>query len=90
MFWFENIFYVLRLAIFELLLVPFVYIKMLFIIPWSTIGLFTSIGYAAIWLVIGIFLTIFIALRDVVNFLLLLSKLEGNLKKKKDDSEDTT
>ena len=77
MYWVENIFYVLGFAGIEIIFVPFVYLKMFVIIPWSVPGNRTKILYTIIWLFAGTLITIFIALRDVWNFLFVLSKHNG-------------
>jgi len=78
-FWMENIFYLLIFLVFEVVLIPFVYLKMLVVIPWATLGLFTSIFYEIFWFIGGIVLLIFMALRDVYHFMWILSMHDGCL-----------
>ncbi len=77
LFWLENIAYIAVVLDFEIALIPFVYIKMLVVIPWATMGLFTSIFYEAFWFVGGIVILIFMALRDAYHFMLILSMHNG-------------
>ena len=69
LFWIENLFFVAAFAVFEIVLIPFVYIKMLVVIPWATTGLFTSMFYTLAWFMGGIFILIFMAFRDIGFFL---------------------
>ena len=96
MFWFENIFFIIAFIIQVTLLVPFVYIKNFFIIMWASSGLLTKILYAGGWLFVGIFITLFLALRDVYYYMKILSMhrgcreaygLEDELKEEVIDSE---
>jgi len=77
LFWLENIIYVTCFFAFEIVLIPFVYIKMLVVIPWATMGLFTSIFYECFWFIGGIVILIFMAFRDLYHFLLILSMHNG-------------
>jgi hypothetical protein len=76
-FWLENLVYVLILAIQELLLIPLCYIKLLFVIPWSTMGLFMPIFYTVFWFVSGLFILTALAIRDLGNYLYILSMKNG-------------
>jgi hypothetical protein len=89
LFWLENVVYVVLFAAFEVLLIPFVYIKMLFVIPWATLGLFTSIFYTAFWFASGLAILIWIALNDLGNFLRILAMHDGcRVDTNDDDSAD--
>jgi hypothetical protein len=77
MYWLENIIFVFIFFIYELSLVPLVYVKNFVIIIWASMGLFTTIFNAMFWIVGGIPLSIYIALRDVVYFIRILSMTNG-------------
>lgn len=70
------------------MLMPLVYFKMIIIIPWATLGLFTSIFYTAFWILGGMLIVIFMAFRDIYNFLLLLSMHEGSRQNDADDDKE--
>lgn len=75
--WIENIILLVVFAIFELLLVPFVYFKNIFIIVWASMGLFTTMFNLAAWIFAGPFFCIFIAGRDVLNLAKIFSMQDG-------------
>jgi hypothetical protein len=77
MFWFENIFFIFAFIVQVALLVPLVYIKNFFIIIGSRIGLPKTLLYAAGWLFVGLFITLFLALRDVYYYTRILSMHRG-------------
>ena len=77
MFWFENIFFILAFIIQVTLLVPLVYLKnFLAIIRAESRGL-VKLLYVIGWLLVGIFITIYLALRDVYYFMKILSMHRG-------------
>ena len=88
LFWIENTVYVVGFMAIEVIMIPFVYFKMILIIPWATLGLFTSIFYTAFWIVGGIFIVIFMTLRDIWNFLRLLSMHDGCRNSDADDDKE--
>ena len=65
--WIENVIFLAVFAVFELALIPFVYLKNIMIIAWASMGLFTTLFYVAGWIIAGPFFCLFIAARDVVN-----------------------
>ena len=87
-FWIENLVYVTLFMIYELLLIPLVYLKLIPLIPWATLGLFTSIFYAVFWFLGGLFISLFLAMRDVAYFLLILSMHNGCRENEPDDDEE--
>ena len=88
MFWLENIVWILGFLAYELLLVPFVYLSNFYNIVWATNGPFLPIFYTMFWLIGGIPFSLFIVLRDVWLFIILLSVLEGC--RRRTGKEDTT
>jgi hypothetical protein len=68
-------------------LIPLVYIKLIPVIPWATLGLFTSIFYAVFWFLGGLFISLFLAMRDVAYFLLILSMHNGCRENEPDEDE---
>jgi hypothetical protein len=65
--WIENCIFLIVFAIFELLLIPFVYMKNVFIMAWASMGLFTTFFNVVCWVFCGLFFCFFMACRDVVN-----------------------
>ena len=88
LFWIENSIYVIGFAAVEFLMIPLVYFKMIIIIPWVTLGLFTSIFYTAFWVIGGVFIVICMTFRDIYNFMLLLSMHEGSRQNDADDDKE--
>jgi hypothetical protein len=87
LFWLENIVYIALFAALEIVLIPFVYIKLLFVIPWATMGLFTSIFYTGFWFVSGIAILIGMAVRDIFYFIRILANHQGFLGDDDDEEE---
>lgn len=72
-FWIDNIVAILVFTVFEIALIPLVYLKNIVIITWASMGLFTTIFNVAIWIFSGLFFSFFIALRDVYYFTKILT-----------------
>lgn len=72
-FWLENLIGVLFFIIFELILIPIVFLKTNFNIMYSTHGLFTTVFNLLKWLIFGMFYLFFILTNDVFMLLKILS-----------------
>lgn len=77
MFWLENLVFLMVFICIEIILVFPVYVKNIFIIPWASLGLFKTIFNLALWIFAGLFISIFIAINDVMNLLNILRMHEG-------------
>lgn len=77
MYWLENLIFVCMFFCFEILLVPAVYFKNFIVIIWASNGLFTTIFYSLFWILGGIPLSLYIAVRDVWYFLEILAMPMG-------------
>ena len=96
-FWLENFFGVFFFLIFELILIPLVYIKTIFNVMYSTSGLFTTVFNVMTWITFGIFYLIIIMIRDVYYLLFILYMHNGckaykeeqdKLRKKRESFDD--
>ena len=68
MFWIENSFLLLLFAFYELILIPFAYLKTLInILTASKIGFFRKTLLLLVWFIIGIFLNLYLLIRDCRN-----------------------
>jgi len=77
MYWVENILFLCLFSAYEFFLIPIVYLKILFNIFMSSLGLFTLILNCFIWLIAGLFFTAYIASRDVAFLFKILKMHEG-------------
>ncbi len=78
MFWIENILIVFLFVIYELLIIPFVYLKTLMTIFLSSeIGIIRKIGMQLGWIIFGLFIDFFLLLLDCKNLLKILSYSNG-------------
>lgn len=77
MFWLDNIVILGLFLLFEILLIPFVYIKNILTVVVNTSGLFTTIFYTARWIFLGPFYSLFLLLRDFIYFFKILTMLRG-------------
>jgi hypothetical protein len=77
MFWFENIFFILAFIIQVTLLVPLVYLKNFLAIISAESRSLVKLLYVIGWLLVGIFITIYLALRDVYYYIKILSMHRG-------------
>lgn len=75
--WIENCIFLVVFAAFEIALIPFVYLKNIFIIAWASIGLFTTLFNVAGWIFAGPFFCFFIAGRDVMNLAKIFAMQNG-------------
>lgn len=73
----ENIIFVAGFFLFELLLMPIVYVVCLINIIISTKGIFTTLYYIFKWILFGILYLVYILILDVANLLNILSKMNG-------------
>lgn len=77
MHWLENCIFLVFFIIIETLLVFPVYLKNIFQIGWASMGLFTTVYYVARWVFTGLFITMYIGLKDVLNLINILRMHEG-------------
>lgn len=77
MFWLDNIVILALFLIFEIILIPFVYLKNILTVVVNTAGLFTTIFYTVRWIFLGPFYALFILFRDFINFFKILTMLRG-------------
>ena len=76
-FWMENIIFVFAFFLFELMLVPLLYLVCMFNIIYSTNGMFTTVYNIIKWLLLGFLYLAFILMKDVWYLLRILSMHEG-------------
>jgi hypothetical protein len=76
-FWFENLIGVLFFMIFEIILIPIVFLKTIFNIIYSTSGLFTTVFNVLKWLIFGIFYLFAILSYDVFMLIKILTMHRG-------------
>lgn len=76
-FWLENLFGVCFFIIFELILIPFVYLKTIFNVMYSTSGLFTTVFNVIKWIAFGPVYLINITIMDVYYLMFILSMHNG-------------
>ena len=77
MFWLENIVFLLLFIVVEIVLSPFVYIKNIANVIYSSYGLFTTIFYTIIWIFFGVGYILFMAFYDLYSLFNILTMLEG-------------
>ena len=77
MYWLENFFFIIFHSFFLAILLPFVYLKNLFVVLSASHGLFTTLFNTLGWLIFGPLLTIFLGLRDVYYYIKILSMHRG-------------
>lgn len=76
-FWIENILYIAGFIMFEVFLSPFVFLKSIYTIVYSTNGMFTTAFNIFKWVVFGILYLFFILCTDVVILLDILRMHDG-------------
>jgi hypothetical protein len=77
MYWLENIIFIILFIFAEIVMVVPVYFKNIFQVAWASMGLFTTIFNVSFWIFGGLFICIYIAGRDVINFVNILRMHEG-------------
>jgi hypothetical protein len=85
MFWFENVFFIIGMMCYEIMLIPYTYLK----IGVNIMG-FANLEYVAkylpFWIVVGPFLLIVAASVDMYYFLKILLNYQENFKLKNIDN----
>jgi hypothetical protein len=76
-FWLENIIFVFFFMMFELLLMPILYIKCLFNIAITTRGMFTTVFNIFVWITLGFMFLFLILFMDTWALLRILSMHNG-------------
>ena len=71
MFWIENFFYIIAFLVYEILLVPLIYLRVLYNIVRLS-GILMLLPLVIIWLVSGLFVLIFGVVKDTIYFLIIL------------------
>ena len=93
-FWLENLVLIFLFIMFEIMLMPLVFIKTYYNIMYSTPGPFSTVFNLMRWTGFGIVYMAFMLIKDVYNLLRILSMVEGCKKeikkhiKKSDSDED--
>lgn len=88
MFWFENVFYILFMLIYEMIMMPMIFFQIL----WNIIR-YASLQYKLplmlFWLTAGYFYLLFGVVKDMFYFLKILCdyKDEEDLNKQKDEED---
>eukprot|EP00347_Sterkiella_histriomuscorum_P022855 403336899 len=77
MFWAENVIFVFIFLIYEICLIPAVYIKTFINIVSCSVGLFTIMFQLSYWFFSGIFFSFFLIFRDIYYLLKILSMHQG-------------
>lgn len=91
-FWLENLVHLLSFLLYELMLVPLIYLQMIFgILKSATFP--RSLILACAWLLTGLFYLLYCVVKDLLNFLQILYdyKEEGDeetTKQQEDDMQD--
>jgi hypothetical protein len=70
-FWIENIFYIIGFLIYEWVLVPFIFFKVLFNIIRNA-GILMFLPLLIVWIIVGPFLLIYDVFRDTGYFIVTL------------------
>lgn len=73
MFWFENIFGILAFVVFEIVICPIAYAKIWINIIRNSMGIINTIVNCIIWLFVGIFIMLFLLVRDLSYLIIILS-----------------
>jgi hypothetical protein len=86
-FWIENIFYIILFTLFEILLIPFAYFKIWWIMinmikrdtfeQRTTQSFLWSLLYILLWFFLGPLIVIYILAKDLGNFLVILVHHDG-------------
>jgi hypothetical protein len=77
MHWLENIFFLLGFLFFEIILAPIAYMKVWVNILVNSLGALRTIANSLLWAVIGIPMTFFLVIRDLVYLMMILCKHQG-------------
>ncbi len=78
MYWVENVIYLLSFIIYEALLLPLAYFKILFYnIPHCSIGFGRTICNTVVWLLLGLFVCLWFIIQDCWYLLRILAKTRG-------------
>ena len=77
MFWLENIAWIALFLVYEVVLIPLVYLKNICVVAISSYGVLKKIGGVFAWLFSGPFFILFWILRDITYFVRILSMHEG-------------
>ena len=88
MFWLENIFFLIIFLVFELLIAPVAYIKVWINILKNSMGILNTIINCTVWLIAGVFILIFLLIRDVAYLMKILSYHNGCKYGKADELAD--
>jgi len=77
MYWLENIVYLIFFILYEIVLIPLVYVKNIFVIMWASLGFFTTVFNTCFWIFTGLFYCVVMAVRDVYYFLKIMTMMDG-------------
>jgi hypothetical protein len=92
MFWIENLFFVILLLIYSIILIPIIFFKMLYNF-FRSMKIYTFVPIALTWIVLGLLVLPFYAFKDVAYLIIILCNYndeEDQMKEKKqeDDKQD--
>ena len=78
MFWIENSIFIPFFVIFEIIMVPFAFVKTgLNIILFIDSGIFKRVFLLLIWLIFGLFFDIYLVYKDIRNLIHILKHPKG-------------
>lgn len=77
MFWLENFFFIVLFLIFELVISPIAYFKIWINILRNSMGILNTIMNSIIWLLTGVFIIMYLLVRDMGFLLKILSYHNG-------------